>query len=99
MEKIKNIDTVIFDLDGTLLYTLEDMADSVNHVMAEYGFPQHSVPAIRSFIGNGIRKLLERALPEDASAELCDEATEKYRAHYQTHCMIKTQPYDGIMEM
>ena len=99
MEKLKNIDTVIFDLDGTLLYTLEDMADSVNHVMAEYGFSQHSVSAIRSFIGNGIRKLLERALPEGSSAELCDEATEKYRAHYQNHCMIKTQPYEGIMEM
>lgn len=95
----RKIDTVIFDLDGTLLNTLEDMADSVNYVMSTYGFPQHTVSQIRSFIGNGIRKLLERSLPAGSSQELVDEATEKYRAYYQHHCMIKTQPYDGIADM
>ncbi len=105
----RKIDTVLFDLDGTLLNTLQDMADSVNYVMSTYGFKQHSVEDVRSFIGNGIRKLLERALTAslgkleagemESFEKLVDEATARYREYYQTHCMIKTAPYDGIMEL
>lgn len=97
--KGKKIDTVIFDMDGTVLDTLEDITDSVNYVMRSYGFPQHSISAIRSFIGNGMRKIIERALPAGSSAELCDEAVERYRSYYHDHNMIKTRPYDGIMEL
>lgn len=96
---MKNIDTVIFDMDGTVLDTLEDIADSVNYVMRTYGFPEHPIEAIRSFIGNGMRKIIERSLPAGSSEELCDEAVERYRSYYHDHNMIKTRPYDGIMEL
>ena len=58
------ITTVIFDLDGTLLNTLEDLADSTNYALAQYGMPQRTIEEVRAFVGNGVRKLMERAVPE-----------------------------------
>ena len=62
-------ETILFDLDGTLLYTLEDLADSINYMLTKYGFPTHSIENVRRFVGNGLRKLVERALPEGADYE------------------------------
>lgn len=92
-------DVILFDLDGTLLDTLEDMCDSVNHVMETFGYPAHSIEKVRSFIGNGIRKLIERALPEGTDREICELALAEYRRYYGENCMVKTRPYEGIPEL
>lgn len=89
----------IFDLDGTLLNTLEDLADSANYVMKAFGYPERTVEEIRNFVGNGIRKLLERSAPEGTPAEEIDRMFETFTTYYKEHCADKTKPYDGIMEL
>lgn len=92
---------VIFDLDGTLLDTLEDLADATNWVCAQHGWPTHPVEAYKYFIGNGAAKLVERAAPGDVEmtdglrAELLEQFTQRYNAHKQD----KTAPYPGIPQM
>lgn len=90
------IKSVIFDLDGTLLNTLEDLADSVNYVMNEHSMPVRTVEEVRSFVGNGIYMLIKRAVPEDTSAEETDECYKEMLAYYAEHCNIKTAPYNGV---
>lgn len=91
---------VLFDLDGTLLDTLEDLGDAVNRVLAAKGFPAHNLEAYRSFIGNGAAMLITRALPEDkrndATIHACLEA---YREDYGQNWNVKTKVYDGIPQM
>lgn len=90
----------IFDLDGTLLDTLDDLADSGNSMLATRGFPTHQTDAFRHFVGDGVRVLLERILPEDARDETTiAECTEVYREAYMERWNAKTKPYDGIPEM
>ena len=89
----------IFDLDGTLLDTLEDLADSVNYIMNEFGYPERTLKEVRSFVGNGIRKLLERSAPTGTPAEEIDRMFEQFMEYYGAHCADKTKPYDGIMEL
>ena len=89
----------IFDLDGTLLNTLEDLADSVNYVMRSFGYPERSLEEVRSFVGNGIRKLVERSAPKGTSAEEIDRMFEQFKVYYGAHCAEKTKPYDGIMDL
>ena len=96
---VKKYDAILFDLDGTLLDSLEDMKDSVNHVMREFGFPEHTTEGIRTFVGNGIRRLIERSVPEDTDPRTCEAALKVYRSYYNDHCMIKTKPYDGVPEL
>lgn len=96
---MKKYDTVIFDLDGTLLNTLEDLADGVNHVLRENGYPQRTLEEVRCFVGNGIRKLMERALPENVTGEQFEEVFEQFRTYYTAHCQIKTRAYEGILEL
>ena len=96
---VKKYDAILFDLDGTLLDSLEDMKDSVNHVMREFGFPEHTTEEIRTFVGNGIRRLIERSVPEDTDPRTCEAALKVYRSYYNDHCMIKTKPYDGVPEL
>jgi phosphoglycolate phosphatase len=91
--------TVIFDLDGTLLDTLADLTDGVNHVLSHYGYPIRSREDIRSFVGNGIRKLMERALPEHVENDAFEEMLAAFRKYYTAHCRHYTKPYEGIMEM
>lgn len=91
-------DTILFDLDGTLLYTLEDLTDSINYMLAKYGFPTHSIDDVRRFVGNGLRMLVVRALPMGEDYEHFDEFFKEFVAYYNTHNLIKTKPYDGIME-
>lgn len=89
----------IFDLDGTLLDTLEDLADSTNYVMRSFGYPERTLAEVRSFVGNGIRKLLERSAPEGTSEEEIDRIFEQFKEYYGVHCADKTKPYDGIMNL
>ena len=89
----------IFDLDGTLLDTLTDLAASVNYALREHGMPEHSVDDVRRFVGNGVRKLMERAVPDGADNPLFDEAFATFRQHYMEHDLDTTRPYDGVPEM
>lgn len=91
--------TIVFDLDGTLLNTLEDLTDSVNHVMRQFHLPEHSIEEIRTYVGNGAAKLIERAIPEGTKNAAYDKILETFRQHYQLHCEDKTGPYDGVLEM
>lgn len=86
---------ILFDLDGTLLDTLEDLADGVNHVLKERGWEARSVEEVRRFVGNGVRRLMEQAVPEGADVE---EALAAFQSYYAAHCRIKTRPYEGIPE-
>lgn len=95
----KKIQTVIFDLDGTLLNTIEDLTDSVNAVCTQYGYPVYPVETIKSYVGNGIRKLIERAIPQGAENPQYEGVYESFCAYYQKHCCVKTRPYDGILTM
>ncbi len=90
--------TFIFDLDGTLLDTLQDLADSVNHALRQYGMPEHSLDDIRRFVGNGVRLLMERAVPEGAQHPLFEEVFATFRQYYMQHSLDTTRPYDGIVE-
>lgn len=89
----------IFDLDGTILNTLEDLADSTNYALKTCGYPERTMDEVRQFVGNGIRKLMERAVPEGTPVEEIDRVHETFTAHYKVHCADKTRPYDGIMEL
>ena len=89
----------IFDLDGTLLDTLTDLAASTNYALREHGMPEHSVDDVRRFVGNGVRKLMERAVPNGADNPLFDEAFATFRQHYMEHALDTTRPYDGVPEM
>lgn len=87
----------IFDLDGTLVNSLRDLADAVNHALQLEGYSIHEVPAFRHFVGNGIPKLIERALPADAQTpEIHARMLGLFNAYYQAHRTDHTAPYDGI---
>ena len=86
---------ILWDLDGTLLDTLEDLADAVNFALCEFGYPTRSVEEVRCFVGNGARRLIERAVPENGDVSAVFDT---FRTYYNAHCQIKTKPYDGIME-
>src|SRR5690606_4216591 len=91
---------VIFDLDGTLIDTLQDLAVSCNHVLAQYGYPVHPVNSYKLFVGNGVRKLVERALPADHRTEATIEAVKQtFISYYQLHAQDNTRPYAGIEEL
>jgi phosphoglycolate phosphatase len=91
---------VLFDLDGTLLNTLEDLADSMNAVLRGHGFPEHPVDAYRYFVGEGTEELVRRTLPSDAlGAELMHRYLLDLEAEYGRRWAIKTRPYPGIPEM
>ena len=91
---------VIFDLDGTLLNTLEDLADAGNYTCRHYGWPEHPVEAYKYFVGNGMPKLVERFTPEDQRApEILKVALDVFVPYYNTHKEDKTVPYAGVPEM
>jgi phosphoglycolate phosphatase len=93
------INTIVFDLDGTLLNTLEDLKDSVNFALERQGFPLRNLSEIRSFVGNGIRLLMERAVPENIDAETFEICFKDFCDYYKIHMEDKTAPYDGINDM
>ena len=96
---MKKYDTVIFDLDGTLLNTLEDLADAVNFVMRKNHYPQRTIEEVRRFVGNGIRRLMELAVPENISETEFEQVFEEFKNYYTEHCQIKTCAYDGVMPL
>lgn len=86
---------IIFDLDGTLLDTLEDLKDSVNYALRRFGYPERSLQEVRRFVGNGVQVLIQRAVPENVD---WIPVLEVFREYYQTHCRVKTAPYAGVAE-
>lgn len=89
---------VIFDLDGTLLDTIADLGAACNHALEKMGFPQHPIQSYRFKVGNGVRKLIERAAP-DADAETVEKLLSSFREYYDEHCTDNTAPYPGIPEL
>ncbi len=98
-EKRANIEAVIFDLDGTLLNTLYDLTDSVNWALDKYGYPTRSLAEVREFVGNGLRNLMTKAVPHGVETPCFEELFEEFREYYKGHCNIKTEPYEGILEL
>lgn len=90
---------VIFDLDGTLLNTLEDLKDSTNYALAQHGYPTRTLEEVRCFVGNGIRKLIDRAVPEGTSVEKTDKVFATFREYYATHSRVKTSMYEGMEQV
>ena len=95
----KGRNVAIFDLDGTLLNTLDDLAASVNFALRTRGFPERRKPEIRLFLGNGIRYLMHKAVPEGTSEQDYEKAFALFRAYYLEHCLDETKPYPGILEL
>ncbi len=93
------LDTVIFDLDGTILDTLADLTDSVNYALSKNNLPCRSTQEVRSFVGNGIRLLIERAVPQNTPTAVVDNCFVDFKAHYKGNSTNKTKPYDGINEV
>ena len=90
--------TYVFDLDGTLLDTLGDLAASTNYALRTHGMPEHSLDDVRRFVGNGVRVLMERAVPQGAENPQFEAAFQTFREHYMQHSLDTTKPYDGILE-
>ena len=86
---------ILFDLDGTLLDTLEDLKDAVNYALTAHGYPTRTLKEVRCFVGNGAARLLALAVPE---GEAYEPVLETYKVYYQAHSQVKTAPYPGILE-
>ena len=94
------VKAILFDLDGTLLDTLDDIADSANSTLVRYGLPTHSVDAYRFFIGDGVNMLISRALPhEKRESDIIAKCIQGFRENYSRNWNIKTRPYDGVPEL
>ena len=90
---------VIFDLDGTVLSTLDDLADSVNYALRTNGLPERTETEVRGFVGNGIRRLIESSVPSGCDATIVDRVLATFSDYYGKHSADKTHPYDGVIEM
>lgn len=96
---MKDIKYIIFDMDGTLLDSLKDLQNTLNHCFRKVGFPERNYEEVRSFVGNGLRKLIERAVPQGITDEKVDEILARFKEYYMVHCADFTAPYEGIMDM
>lgn len=96
---MKAYEAVVFDLDGTLLNTLDDLCDSVNYALRHKGYPERNIEEVRCFVGNGVEKLMMRAVPQNIDSEDAKEALEIFKAYYKDNSKNKTRPYEGIMEL
>lgn len=94
----QNIDTIIFDLDGTLLDTLTDLTNSVNYAMERFGFPLHSEDAVRQMVGNGVTVLMEKAIPGGHEFPEFDRCLKEFQEHYAAHKKDFTRPFPGIID-
>ncbi len=90
---------VLFDMDGTVLDTLDDLADSVNRSLREFGLPEVSRFQVGQSLGNGAKYLIRHCLPEGSDEALCEQVLSFYKPWYDAHCRIKTKPYDGILQL
>lgn len=96
---MSEITTVVFDLDGTLLDSLQDLACSVNHALTKHGMPTRSEAEIRLMLGNGVRRLVGQAVPQGTPEDVTEQVLATFRVHYAAHCHDLTHPFDGIMDM
>ena len=96
---MKQYDTYIFDLDGTLLDTLDDLAAAVNYALCQHNMPEHTREEVRQMVGNGVRLLMVRAVPDGDSNPLFEAAFKTFREYYMEHSLDTTRPYDGIPEL
>ena len=90
---------IIFDLDGTLLNTLDDLAASTNHALRACGYPARTTEEVRQYVGNGVGKLIERAVPAGTAPADVERCLTHFRQHYADHCLDRTVPYPGIQAM
>ncbi len=95
---MSKIDTVIFDLDGTLINSLEDLRVSVNYALFGFKYPKQTLDMVRRNVGNGIEKLIERSLPEGKDNVNYEVCLEIFKEHYKTHMSVNTKPYPHIIE-
>lgn len=96
---MRRFDTVIFDMDGTLLDTLKDLADAVNYALEKMDYPVRTIEEIRTFVGNGVYKLMERAVPENTPPEQVEKSLGIFKAYYREHSKDATRPYPGILPL
>lgn len=96
---MKKFETYVFDLDGTLLETLKDLAASTNYALRTHNMPKHSIEDVRMFVGNGVKKLMERAIPNGIENPLFEDVYATFRQHYLEHNLDTTKPYEGIPEL
>ncbi len=96
---MKEFDTYIFDLDGTLLETLNDLTKSTNYALKTHNMPELSINDVRIFVGNGIKKLIERAVPNGLNNPLFEDVFSSFKKHYLKHNLDTTKPYNGIPEV
>ena len=89
---------IVFDLDGTLLNTLEDLLDATNYALRAYGYPERTLAELRRFVGNGAANQIRMSLPEGTPEETVQQVLSAYKPYYTAHCQVKTRPYDGIPE-
>ena len=95
----KEYDTYIFDLDGTLLDTLTDLAASCNYALQQHGMPQRTIDEVRQFVGNGVKKLMERVIPDGLANAQFNDVYQCFRQHYLEHGLDHTSPYPGVLLM
>lgn len=95
---MKNITTFIFDLDGTLLNTLTDIANSVNFALEKHNYSTHSYDKVKTFVGNGSKLLIKRAMPQNHTEQEFEQTYSDYMAHYSVHSKDNTKPYDGVLD-
>lgn len=89
----------IFDMDGTILNTIDDLAASLNHVLEKSGYPTRTMDEVISFVGDGLRKLIERGVPEGTDSATVDKVLADFKEYYAVHCADRTAPYEGIIEL
>ena len=92
-------DAVIFDLDGTLTDTLADLKNSVNYALSQFGFPERTAEEIRSFVGNGVRRLVFLSVPENTPDDVSERCLSVFKEHYAANSLVETKPYDGITDI
>lgn len=87
---------LLFDLDGTLLDTLEDLLDATNYALKQYGFPERTLEELRRVVGNGAANQIRKSLPEGTPEEIVQKVLAVYKPYYTAHCQVRTKPYEGI---
>ena len=93
------VSAVIFDLDGTLLDSLDDLTNAVNYILRQYGYPERTRREVRGYLGNGARELVRLALPCAVEDSLLDKYLDEYKAYYNAHSKIETKPYEGVIDL
>lgn len=96
---MRKYNTVVFDMDGTLLNTLDDIADGVNYILRRYGYQEKTLEEVRRAVGNGARRLLMAVIPGGEENPQFEQILKEYGAYYQEHCQIKTRAYDGVQQL